>query len=311
LENFIESLGFEPILSEKGDIAYLSEMPLDESCYREAANADIFVLMIGCRYGAEESGIEKNTDHNFFERYESITKKEYENALAKNIPVYILIENSVYSEYFTYLRNKENQNIKYAHVDSVNIFRLIEEIHLRERNNPIQTFERFSDIELWLREQWAGLFREFLQRQTQQKQLASLSDQVTLLRETNSTLQRYLEELMKGMIPEKSNSLIESEQKRLRELEEIDKILDRPLYKGLLKSQGISNSFIIEVAKKANSFAEYAKIIGAEVGSPGYGDFLSLIFRDSVERRRELNALRENLGLTPFFPENMTLDPAP
>lgn len=47
LENFIESLGFEPVLSEKGDIAYVPDMPIDESCYREARSADVFVLIIG------------------------------------------------------------------------------------------------------------------------------------------------------------------------------------------------------------------------------------------------------------------------
>ena len=48
LDIFIESLGFEPILSEKGDIAYSPDHPLDESCYREVQTADIFVLIIGC-----------------------------------------------------------------------------------------------------------------------------------------------------------------------------------------------------------------------------------------------------------------------
>ena len=41
LDNFIESLGFESVLSEKGDIAYSPDVPLDESCYREASSADI------------------------------------------------------------------------------------------------------------------------------------------------------------------------------------------------------------------------------------------------------------------------------
>jgi hypothetical protein len=59
LENFIESFGFEAILSEKGDIAYLPDTPLDESCYREARSADTFVLIIGGRYGSEASYWEK------------------------------------------------------------------------------------------------------------------------------------------------------------------------------------------------------------------------------------------------------------
>src|ERR1700683_3343778 len=98
LEIFIESLGFDAILSEKGDIAYTSDRPLDESCYREVENADIFTLILGGRYGSEvSSGSKKPKD--FFDRYESITKKEYSSAIDKDIPVYILIEKAVYAEY--------------------------------------------------------------------------------------------------------------------------------------------------------------------------------------------------------------------
>ena len=84
LDNFIESLGFEPVLSEKGDIAYTSEVSIDESCYREAGSADIFVLIIGGRYGSEASDQEKKKDEDFYDRYESITKREYKNAISRD-----------------------------------------------------------------------------------------------------------------------------------------------------------------------------------------------------------------------------------
>jgi len=62
-----------------------------------------------------------------------------------------------------------------AHVDSVNIFGLIEEILSKPRNNPINYFDRYTDIEAWLRDQWAGLFRELLSRMSNQQQLSSLN----------------------------------------------------------------------------------------------------------------------------------------
>ena len=80
LELFIESLGFEPVLSEKGDIPYNPDHPLDESCYREAGTADLFVLVVGGRYGSEISGSDTKSQIKFYDHYESITKKEFESA---------------------------------------------------------------------------------------------------------------------------------------------------------------------------------------------------------------------------------------
>lgn len=91
LDTFIESLGFESILSEMGNIAYIPDTPLDESCYREAASADIFVLLVGGRYGSEASSEEKKPTREFFDQYDSITKKEYESALNRGIPGDIII----------------------------------------------------------------------------------------------------------------------------------------------------------------------------------------------------------------------------
>ena len=104
------------------------------------------------------------------------------------MPVWILVDSQVYAEYQTFQRNKKATSITYAHVDSVNIFQLIEQILLQRRNNPLFTFSRYTEIEDWLREQWAGVFRDLLKRTAQSQQLASLSAQVAELEELNKTL---------------------------------------------------------------------------------------------------------------------------
>jgi hypothetical protein len=222
LENFIEQLGYEPILSEKGDIAYVPDKPLDESCYREVLNADVFVLIIGGRYGTEKSDGKKKIPKSFYDRYESITKQEYINAFKKDIPVYILIEKAVYADYETYLQNKNNENIVYAHVDSANIFRLIEEILLQPKNNPVHHFDRYFEIEKWLKSQWAGLFKELLVRKNTQQQLTSLSVQVSELSEVNKTLKVYLETVMLAVDSDKSKDIIKEESKRLNDASQLN-----------------------------------------------------------------------------------------
>lgn len=295
LDLFIDSLGFDAILSEKGNIAYTYDQPLDASCYREAENAEIFVLVIGGRYGSEVSGERRGDSKKFFERYDSITRKEYESAATRDIPIYILIEKGVYSEYQTYLRNKGVEKISYAHVDSVNVFVLIEDILSRPRNNPVHTFEKFEDIEKWLREQWSGMFREMLTRQSQQQQLAGLSAQVAELKATNATLKNYLEAVMLGTSLDESKILIKNEDQRLRE------------------SASLSNQFVLFVARKCD--IPPVDIVEAIKMSKGFVDFLEnlsskssskISLKDiaktllqSVTARVDYNDARSNMGLIP------------
>ncbi|USE68785.1 hypothetical protein CTT31_06480 [Pseudoalteromonas maricaloris] len=174
LEGFIENLGYTAILSDKGRIAYDPDIPLDESCYRSASESEIFVLIVGGRYGSQVSGEKRLETNEFYKRYESVTKKEFEAARSNDIPTFILVEKAVFAEYETFLKNRENVTVEYAHVDSINVFLFLDEIISKRRNNPLHQFEKHTDIELWLKEQWAGLFRELIKRRGSNRQLQSL-----------------------------------------------------------------------------------------------------------------------------------------
>lgn len=300
LEMFVGSLGFDVILSEKGKIAYSPDMPLDESCYKEAQASDIFVLLIGGRYGSEASPRTAKAPKDFFERYNSITKKEYLAARDKGIPIYILIEKSVHSEYETYLRNKGNKGIVYAHVDSVNVFELVEDIVSQPKNNPIQQFERHSDIENWLREQWAGLFKELLQRMQGQEQIASLQAQVAQLSEINTTLKRYLETIVETVAPTQSKSLIETEAKRLDEARVERQLVNNALGRFLTRDHSISITNLRDALRRANSVSGFLAILSATPGART--DLNSFADDESTQRALldDVNDMRRTLGLKEF-----------
>jgi len=295
LDIFIERLGFESILSEKGDIAYSFDIPLDESCYREIENVDMFVLIIGGRYGSEISNGEKKPDKRFYDRYESITKKEYEAAVKKDVPVYILIESNVYAEYRTFLRNKENDKINFAHVDSVNIFYFIEEILSKPRNNPIQTFDKFDEIENWLKEQWAGLFRELLNRKSQQNQIRTLTTEVGELQEINKTLKTYLEVVLKTVKPE-SDQLIAKEDKRLSDATIKKELEANPWFEYVLRMYRLKFSEAVSIFTKAKSFDEFISLLPAEEDQNDAKEIL-VKYEDA---RRDFNEARRILGLSNF-----------
>jgi hypothetical protein len=241
----------------------------------------------------------KKPSRALFERYDSITKKEYDSACSRDIPVYILIEQNVHAEYHTYLRNKDNENIQYAHVGSVNVFRLIQDILSKPRNNPVHTFERFSDIESWLREQWAGLFRELLQRMSSQRQIATLSAQVETLAAINATLQRYLEAVVSKVSPEDATELIKSERKRLGELEQLEILKRNPFILGAFVGTEVKVEHFRDALLAAGSFAEFAEKLGEISGDPMLTKE-ALLHEDFSRAILDINEARAVLGKEPF-----------
>lgn len=308
LEGFIDGLGFEPVLSEKGSIPYAPDLALDESCYREARQADIMVLIIGGRYGSEKSGASDKEASDFYSRYDSITREEFRSAEASGVPLYILIERGVYAEYQTYLMNRESTSVRYAHVDSVNIFQMLQEILSLKQNNPVYAFDRYHEIEAWLREQWAGLFQELLQRRSSQEQLTSLSVQVSQLKESNKTLKAYLESLMRHVSPEESKTVIDAESKRLDELRKNRVIVDNSFTKFLLEKTDLDLVQIAAALSEAKTITSLFKSIRSSIDESmpeGAGvstaRTLEHILHDQPEYAlRDINDARGKLGLAPL-----------
>ncbi|KAB0580001.1 DUF4062 domain-containing protein [Ideonella dechloratans] len=303
IENFIEQLGYEPVLSEKDSIAYLPDTALDESCYREARSCDLFVLIIGGRYGSAASNQRKSQNIDFYEKYESITNREYDSASERDIPTYILIDASVDAEYQTYLKNKDNKAIKYAHVDSVNIFGLIESIREKQKNNPVKLFSKYSEIEGWLKEQWAGTFRELIHRMSTQHKIQEIDSKILDLTQTAETLKRYMEEVVSKVSPEKQDAIdiIRQENERL-------KIAKRDAE---LKSYRYIQH-LMDTHKKG--IDEIRTSLSTE---KSYHGFLTRIFKSkygilkvppcacSSKAFEELNGARQYLDLNPFPGEDL------
>ena len=299
LDAFINSLGFEAILSEKGEIAYRHDIPLDESCYREVRTVDLFVLIVGGRYGSPRSG-QSREDPSFFDRYDSVTKLEYKAAVEQDIPVYVFVERAVYAEYQTFLRNSTRRDIEYAHVDSLNVFRLIQEILAQPRNNPLKEFDRFRDIEDWLRDQWSGLFKDLLLRTSSQRQLAGLQAQIANLAEIGNTLRTYLEEVVQKVAPQKAEDLIKGEHNRLEAARLLSEAIENPFVRWALRDQEDSAPLVIRAIANASSFSELAHSFE---GPPFNSNRVPSAVRKSIQAQADINKARELLGLSPLLEE--------
>jgi phosphoserine phosphatase len=160
LDEFISQIGFKATMFEKGGIPFDYDIDTDKACYDEVKRSDLYILIIGGRYGSPASEEMKRISRKM-KKYNSITKKEYETALESNLPMHIFVDQSVSAEYRTWKNNK-GKKLTYAHVDNENIFDLIHDIYNSEISKFVKEFSTSKDISDWLREQWAGLFKKFL-----------------------------------------------------------------------------------------------------------------------------------------------------
>lgn len=184
LDKFIMNIGYEPVRNEEGDIPYGKDEELQKYCYREIENVDILVSIIGNKYGSPAVIEDKEKEY-------SVTQKEIKTAYERNKQVYIFIDKNVLTEYETYLLNKKNSDINYKYVDNPNIYKFIEEVKSWSHNNNIKDFETADDITRYLKEQFAGLFKQYMDDRSKVEEFLDIRD----IKETARTLHELVDYL--------------------------------------------------------------------------------------------------------------------
>lgn len=203
LERFISSYGFEPILFESDSVYFNPKIPIDKSCYNEVTNCHLMILVVGGRYGSLVS------DKDSYEKqYISITRREYETAKTKGIPVMIFIEQNVYTEYRTYQTNKKSlpDDFRFAYVDDIKIFEFITILE----QNAIKSFNKVDDIEHYFTHQISGMLLSYL-TQLQAEQTSSIIK--TAVEQLN-----VVSKSMQTMINSIAEKVLEGERGKYKEL---------------------------------------------------------------------------------------------
>lgn len=174
LSDAIIRWGHKPLMSESISFPINPSLSTEENCIRTVRDeADIFVLIIGARYGYKlNSG-------------KSITNTEYLTAIEKGIPIYTFTFKQMMSIFPIW---EKNPNADFSDIiDDNKIFEFIREVRYRSNkwNFP---FENAKDIINTLHEQLSILFKHTLK--TQQKYdnvgLSSIQEKVS------ATAYRYL-----------------------------------------------------------------------------------------------------------------------
>jgi hypothetical protein len=192
LRRFIQVFGFEPVLSENGEVFYHPDLHTHEACVNEVSNCQLFILIIGGRFGGEY----------VYDKSKSITNAEYSAARESKIPIFTYIRNGVLNNHHIFQQNKKKKFVSDIHYPAIekqeyalDIFNFIDEVRRAPLNNAIEGFNGFQDIESHLRKQWAGLFYELLKSREMKSQI----DATNHLIEGLSSSGKKLEELVKSL----------------------------------------------------------------------------------------------------------------
>ena len=149
LRDFISGLGYNPMMSEQNDFPIDPQLDNWENCINAVKKyADIFVLIIGNRYGAVgETG-------------KSITNTEYLTAVQKGIPIYTFSLKQMTTLLPMWERNPD-ADYSYA-VDNPKIFEFLADVRQKSGRWNFE-FENAQDIKDTLRKQLSILFQNSLE----------------------------------------------------------------------------------------------------------------------------------------------------
>lgn len=208
IEKFLDNYGFEPVLFESDKVVYQHGKPIDNSAYYEVELCHIMILIVGGRYGSPISTKSVEEERKIYdEDYISITRKEFETAIKKQIPILVFIDKNVFSEYQTYKENQEYfeelyksisepKKFRFAHVDHINVFRFIDVLKAK----PIKTFEKVEEIEIYIKLQLSGMFYLYLESLKKKSDDNAILDTITELNNVTLRMNEMLTSVGKEIL---------------------------------------------------------------------------------------------------------------
>jgi hypothetical protein len=189
----IEELGYNPIMSEYGDIGFVMTS-LDQACSAAARQCQLAVVIVGKRYGS------------ILEGPLSVTHQEFRALRDSNIPVITLVDADVWAFRRVYDANPNTAAVFPGMEAPARTFDLLHEIVTSPVHSAIQPFHNASEARVHIKKQLAHFVGDLLRDKvpTIEPQLRDiLAELKTLrhsLRQSVSDTDRSFLRLMKALL---------------------------------------------------------------------------------------------------------------
>jgi hypothetical protein len=173
IRDLISELGYNPIMSEYGDVGYLPSESAEDSCYLAMKDCQMSIMIIGKRYGSiSENGL-------------SITHNEFKTARERKIPVIFLVNDEVLSFKRVFEANEKGIQMNFPGMENPSqIFELIREFSESKYNNGLIAYTNVQSAKKNLKQQLAHIVGDLLKRKFDpvQSEIKDILSEITTLR---------------------------------------------------------------------------------------------------------------------------------
>ena len=149
LREFIEGLGWRAVMAEHGSFSVdATETTVENSLRNVRENADVFVMIVGARYGSIDPDVDQ-----------SVTNLEFSAARSGGVPTYVFVDQSVLAQLSVW---RDNPDADYSSVvETPRVFEFIDSFY---DSGQVWTFSFGSAIDIvdTLRHQLAYLVQDAL-----------------------------------------------------------------------------------------------------------------------------------------------------
>lgn len=151
----ISELGYQPIMSERGDVGYMNETSADAACYQSLKECQLMVLIIGKRYGSKTHG----------SGTVSVTEHEYDTCMVHKPRLITFVDGEVLNFKRVFDANPDaRKGMKYPGMDDASAtFSFVDKVKSASLRNAIIPFSSVSDVQCKLKMQLATLFHDLLE----------------------------------------------------------------------------------------------------------------------------------------------------